>query len=411
MDKLPREVLREVLQYLPRSDLPSVRLLNRTLAAEAEPYLFHTIPLWIELKSLEALTGISEHPRLSQYVKEVVFSPLRFLEHKDRSLYQAGVCDALEYQSASLSSHILRLGQHMAAYDSYRAGQRYLAANSSDVKVLSHAFGKLPRFKYLVVDYYSVIAAHRLYKAFGGYESKPELVAWIGEYGLPVLFKALANSKVAISTFKIGHSEALDSIWSDPDTTRDRFKSIRSSPVLHAERTISRALCKTFDRSDDDGFRVTLRELRIFEVSEIELDSLTQFDIDRIIVGIGTILRWGSHIESIAIPQFGVYAPDDVPMPSMVGLFPTYGLKKLQKLKLEGFTTTLSYFTLFFRRQGKRLKEIKFDNVIISDAEWSTALLRLRDMKFPELVTFEVDFFFNVCDYITGVTDINPMTD
>ena len=409
MDKLPRELLREVLQYLPRSDLPSVRLLTRTLAAEAEPFLFHTIPLWIELKSLEALTGISEHPRLSQYVKEIVFSPLRFLEHEDRSLYQAGVRDSLEYQSASLSSHILRLGHHMAAYDSFRAGQHYLAANCSDVKVLSHAFGKLPQFKSLIVDFFSMTAAIRLYKAFGGYDSKefkPDVIACDGEYSLLVLFKALASSKVAISTFRIGHSQALDSTWLDPDTLRKRFEAL-NSPVVYAKRTISLALWKTFTRTDEHRFRETLRDLRTFEVDEIQPDGVDHVDVDQFKIGIGTILRWGSNIESIVLPSIGVYASGNPPMPSMVGLFPNYGLKKLQKLRLESFTTTLSYFTLFFRRQGKQLKEIEFNDVDISDADWPTALHRLRAMKFPDLVTFEVDSV-NVYDYITGVTDDNP---
>ena len=408
MDKLPQELLGEVLQYLPRTDLPTIRLLNRTLAAEAEPALFHTIPLWIELKSLEALTSVSEHPRLSQYVKEIVFSPLRFLEHEDRSSYEAGVRDALEYQSASLSSHILRLGNHMAAYDSFSAGQQYLAANSVDVKVLSHAFGKLRQFKTLVVDYSSKIAAIRLYEAFGGYESKPDLVACDGAYGLPVLFKALVYSKVAISTFRIGRSRALDSTWSDPDTKRDRFKSLRSSPVLVAKRTISLALRKTFDPPNDNGFKETLRDLRVFEVSEIELEDPNRLDFNYLITGMCTILSWGSHIESIAVPQFGGYAFDDAQIPWMIDLFRTARFKKLQKLKLESFKTTLQYFILFFRDHGKQLKEIEFHDVYISDAELSTAMNHLRAMEFPELVTFEVDCV-NVYDYITGVTDSNPM--
>lgn len=410
MDKLPRELLRELLQYLPRSDLPSVRLLTRTLAVEAEPFLFHTIPLWIELKSLEALTGVSEHPRLSQYVQEITFSPIRFIEHEDRSLYQAGVRDSLEYETASLSSHILRLGHHMAAYDSFRAGQHYLAAKSSDVKVLSHAFGKLPQFKSLVVDYFSMIAATRLYKAFGGYDPKkykPGLVARDGEYSLPVLFKALANSKVAISTFRIGNSQAYEL---DLDTYLNRLESLQISPVFYGKRTISLALWKTFTRIDEHHFRETLRDLRTFEVDERQTDGVGRDDIDQLMTGIGTILRWGSNIESIVLPSIGADASDDLPMPSMVGLFPNYGLNKLQKLKLESFTTTLSYFTVFFHRQGKRLKEIEFDYVTISDAEWSTALLRLRAMKFPDLVTFYVDFV-NACDYITGKTDVNPFTD
>lgn len=425
MERLPLELLRQVLQYLPRSDLPRVRLVTRILAIGAEPFLFHTIPLWIELQSVEALTGISEHPRLSQYVKEIVFSPLRFIEHEDRSLYQAEVRSALEYESASLSSHILylehllstyelQLENHMAGYDSFIAGQRHLAANSSDVKLLSHAFGKLPHFKSLVVDYFSNIAAIRLYKIFGGNELMPRFVTCGGEYGLPVLLKALANSGVAISTFKIGPSQALDYTWSDqwfdPETMRDRFRAPRPFPVLEPEETISRALWKTFRPSNKNAYSETLRDLRVLEVSEKRLEYLKRKYVDRIIHGIGTIISWGSHIESIAVPQFGVYGFDDSETPLMNNLFQTDHLQKLQKLKLESFNTTLWYLKNFFHRHRKHLKEIEFEGINISDddANWSTALDHLRAMEFPNLVTFEVDCV-DVYAYVTGVDEINPI--
>ncbi len=414
MEKLPQELLREVLQYLQRTDLPSVRLVNRKLATGAEPFLFHTIPLWIESESLEALTGIAEHPQLSQYVKQIIFSPSRYIEHEDQSLYQAGVRDGLEYQSASLSSNIPHLGHHMAAYDSFLTGQQYLASKSADVKILSHAFGKLPQFKSLVVDYESMSAYIQLYKTFGQHEYEPELVACDGEYGFPVLFKALANSKVAISTFTIGDSQALDT-WYVPATGRDRFRSTRSSQAYHTERTTSVALWKTFSRTNALDFRETLRNLRRFEMSRIKTESLLQDDVDCIILGIGTILRWSSHIESIEIARFGVNDTNDVEMPLMADLFPKGGLKKLQRLRLEEFSTTLSYLLFFFRRCGRRLREIEFDYVNISDADWTTALLRLRAMEFPALVRFRLDRVMGVigtieaCDYITGANDIHPI--
>ena len=424
MEKLPLELLQQVLQYLPRSDLPSVRLSTRILGAAAEPFLFHTIPLWIERQSLEALIGISEHPRLSQCVKEIVFSPLRFIEHKDRSLYQAEVREALEHQSASLSSQLLylehylsspnlQLEHHMAAYDSFRAGQSYLAANSLDVKVLSHAFGKLPHFKSLVVDYFSNIAAIRLYKIFGEFEW-PHVVAYDSEYGLPVLLKALANSGVAISTFRMGPSQALDPTWSDPDTMLDRFIWTRPFPVLDPEEL---ALQKTFGRRNKNACSEALRELRVLEVSETRLGTPELEQVKSIINGVATIISWGSHIESIAVRQFGIYNKfEDSETPLISCLFQTDHLKKLQKLKLESLNTTLQYLTLFFRRHGKQLKEIELEGVNINDGEvfeddkWSTALYHLRTIEFPDLVTFEVDMV-DVYDYITGLTDINPIDD
>ena len=332
-----------------------------------------------------------------------------------------GVRDGLEYQSASLSSHIPDLGNHMAAYDSLMTGQRYLASKSIDVKVLSHAFGKLPQFKSLVVDYQTMSAYIELYKAFGGHQCYPEpLVACDGEYALPVLLKALANSKVAISTFTIGDSQALDLIWYVPDMRRDGYELAEPSAIYRPERTTSLALWKTFCRTNEQDFRETLRNLRRFEMSGIKTLSLQQEDVDGIIIGISTILRWSYHIESIDIARIGVNAFthgwDSIEMPSMADLFPKRGLKRLQRLRLEEFTTTLPYLLFFFRRCGKRLREIEFDDVNISDADWSTALLSLRAMEFPALVTFRLDRVMGVietieaCDYVKGVTDVHPFT-
>lgn len=113
METLPRELVRAIIRDQSREDLHNVRLVNRIFAAEASPFLFHTVPVWISLKSLDHFTCLSEHPILSQYVEKVVFSPLRFVEYKDEAAYQASVRDAMEYQPESLSGHALKLGRHI----------------------------------------------------------------------------------------------------------------------------------------------------------------------------------------------------------------------------------------------------------------------------------------------------------
>ena len=248
-------------------------------------------------------------------------------------------------------------------------------------------------------------------------ESKPYFVACDGEYGLPVLFKALANSGVAISTFRIGPSQALDSTWSDPDPMRDRITSLRPIPVLEDKRRNALALRKTFRHRNKNAYSETLRELRVLEVSETRLGTPGLEQVESIINGIATIISWGSHIESIAVRQFGIYDKfEDSETPLISCLFQPDHLNKLQKLKLESLNTTLQYLTLFFRRHGKHLKEIELEGVNINDGEffddvkWSTALYHLRTIEFPDLMTFEVDMV-DVYDYIIGLTDINPIDD
>ena len=203
MENLPPELLAKVVQNLPRCDLPRLRLISRTIAAEVAPFVFSTIPLWIDLKSLEALTSISEDPRLSTYVKTIAFSPLRFIELEDHKICDRQVRDTLEFQPGSSSSHINHLKQHVAVYDI--AGQRYLASGSLDVKILSQALSKLPKFKSLILDYDHGRTV-RLYQVFRGRGGRPDMVTMDGDYSLPVLFTALSNAKVAITSLTIRDS-------------------------------------------------------------------------------------------------------------------------------------------------------------------------------------------------------------
>ena len=72
---------------------------------------------------------------------------------------------------------------------------------------------------------------------------------------------------------------------------------------MAAEKTISHALCKTFRRPNKNAYSETLRDLRVLEVSETRFKELDQDIVDWIIDGIGTIVSWASHIESIAVPN------------------------------------------------------------------------------------------------------------
>ena len=71
LDRLPAELLHNILQRLAPSDdnvhrlaLRNLRLMNRLLADLAAPLLFDTIPLWLSLQSLTNLSRLSEHEHL-----------------------------------------------------------------------------------------------------------------------------------------------------------------------------------------------------------------------------------------------------------------------------------------------------------------------------------------------------------
>ena len=422
MEKLPVELLAKVFQNLPRYDLPSVRLISRTFAAEAAPFLFNTISLWIQLKSLEALTSISEHPRLSKYVKTIAFSPVRFIDG-DRMICESQVRDNLKIQPGYLSSHEIHLGQHMAAYDSYIAGQRYLASESLDVKVLSQALSKLPKFKNLILDYQfrSRILIFRNF--FGrGRLDRPHMVKMDGDYAFPVLFKALSNAKVAITALTIRDSYE-GSFWSDDSSMQlPGFEVVYISPTA-SYGMVSKALAETFYPPHNLGCRAALRELRHFEVDLGNEDSYDNdlgdrtVDSDRKFANtIRYILKWSSQIESIRIPQTMLNSL------WLMDLFPTEGLANLQKVHLWEFNTNLSDLLLFFQLHGRKLKDVRFTSVDLEDANWPTALHHLRSMEFADLEIFSLfdcsgrirshslKNVENAREYITGATDFNPLS-
>ena len=131
LNRFPAEIVRTILADVPNADFPAARLLGKNFANIATPRLFSSIPLWISLKSLENLTNIASHAQLRLYVKEIVFSPLRVIEHEDESEYFSGIEEALEYEPDPANAVALRIGEHMASYHGYIGAQEYLAKGLS----------------------------------------------------------------------------------------------------------------------------------------------------------------------------------------------------------------------------------------------------------------------------------------
>ena len=127
LSSFPPELVKKIVDYLPRADLPAARFMNKQFKAIANPRLFDTIPLWISQKSLESLTDLSNHLELRLYVERIVFSPLQLVEHKQEAKYFSKVKTALEYYTDSLCSVALQFCKHRSAYRAYIDAQRYLA--------------------------------------------------------------------------------------------------------------------------------------------------------------------------------------------------------------------------------------------------------------------------------------------
>ena len=414
MENLPPELLAKVVQNLPRNDLPRLRFISRTLAAVVAPFVFSTISLCIDLKSLEALTSISEDPRLSTYVKTIAFSPLRFIDFEDHRLCDRQVHDTLEFQPGSSSSPINYMEQNMASHDI--AGQRYLSSGSLDVKILSQALSKLPKFKSLILDYEFHGWSLRLYQLFGGRGGRPGMVTMDGDYSLPVLFTALSNAKVAITALTIRDSSE-GSFCSDDSSIRLPRSEEGNYPPTASYEAVANALAETFYPPHNHVCRAALRELRQFEVdigNEDDVENPYAAEYNREFSDImRDMLKWSLQLESITIAQ------TTQNFLWLMKCFPTQGLAKLRKVHLCEFRTDLSDLLLFFQCHGRGLKDVHLDSVRVDNANWAIALDRLRSLEFPDLEIFSLwncklsgyssKDVENACDYIKGATDINPL--
>lgn len=209
MDQLPQEILQHIFhdEELSISDLESLRLVNKALAAAAAPFVFHTISVWFSLTSLERLTSIAEHHQLSSYVKQLIFSPLRFQEISDIDQYEANVRTWMKYRHTSLGTLSLNLTRHVAAYRSYLDLQHRLTQKGEDLEILTWALSKLSHLETFIFSFWnSLIGFHELTKAFGPFRAG-DLLTCDPDHLLPVVVRALSESQRKIKVFKLGEIE------------------------------------------------------------------------------------------------------------------------------------------------------------------------------------------------------------
>jgi hypothetical protein len=405
MEKLPQEILHKIVECQSREDLHKIRFVNKSLSSAAAPFLFHTIPLWISLESLDALSHISEHPLLAGYVRKIVFSPLRFIEWREESALRASVRDALEYSPLSQNAHAISLGKYIASYKKYVWLQRYLASESLAVKMLSRVFAKLPRFEILDVDSWSSIASKRLFSDFGDHKGIAICTSDCEDTML-ILFRALSSSSTRIKSFKLGHSED----FSDKDLHRNH------RPLNDSNNSNSGALIRTFREPDKLGCREVLSDLRNLEITDF--DSPIRVSLatrDKVSRAIREIIRYSFKMESIVIGGLEFDDFTDTPKPFFNDFVAPYDISHLNTLKLGLCQSNLDDVVSFFQARAEDIRHVEFYEVTITDADWSTVLARLRDTKFPKLedfiLTYCIDCIDGLCarDYIVRRTDVDPI--
>lgn len=428
MDRFPQELIREIVEYVDYESLEPLRLVNKAFAAAAAPFLFEVIPLWIGVRSLERLTAISEHPQLSQYPKQIIFSPMRFIEYEADAHYRDNVKDWLEYQLASLSMHTLTMAKHMSAYRSYIEAQRVLSLEDTDVKILARAFSQLPRLESLHVDYWDTsIGSGELTHAFGAFKAE-DLLSNDCQYTLPALIKALAASIVKVKVFKLGRDEdfSYNSILGClgdysaaatlarprlPKTREFDSKAIYSYPTKISPQALSMTFCGENLETCQDA----LKDVRKFQVGEMNVrGGDDNASVSKILAALQILMQSAQRLETVALDEFSLDFLSDL-RPGLNSVLPLCGLSKIKKLSLGHYQTTVVYLSDFFRRHGCTIVKVHFDFVSITSGDWPTALVQLRNLPFPQLETFVLSYCdeeendLQVQDYILRKTDENPI--
>ena len=378
MNRFPQELLRLIIEDVDPESLEPLRLVNKAFAAAVAPFLFEVIPLWIGVRSLERLTSISEHPQLSQYPKEIIFSPVRFIDYGDDIVYKDTVKDWLEYQPASLSVHALAMVKHMSAYRSYIEAQRLLSLNALDVKILSRAFSQLPRLETLEFDYCNyTIGSAELIHAFGAFKAET-LLNCDCRHTLPVLVQALAVSQTKIKVFKLGGDE--DSYRSLYGRARDYSKaefmtmprhSTSMTGISYPAGVLTKALSKTFGTSNLAMCEDAFRGLREFQFGEFTNDNEDPAKFSGTLGALQNIMRCASDLEIVTL---GAPWSEFSLRPTLDSVMPSSGLYNVKEITLRRYDTTLVALCDFFRRIAYNIVKVYFVSVHVTGGDWSTAL-------------------------------------
>jgi hypothetical protein len=75
---LPSELYMGIFQFVPKSDLKSIRLVSKRLHTISSPFLINKVYASFHFQDLKVLEAISNHPTLRLLVKEVVYLAVYF---------------------------------------------------------------------------------------------------------------------------------------------------------------------------------------------------------------------------------------------------------------------------------------------------------------------------------------------
>lgn len=379
------------------------------------------------------MSQLSTYMRVADCGIIQILSPLRFTFHQTVSAYEATLREWLEFQHTSLSSHELSVGRHMVAYRSYMEEQRFLTAKSLDVKILSRALSRFTSLEELNIDFWDKhIGARELIEAFGPFRCQG-LLTQDCEYTLPVIFRALSRSTAEVKTLGLGYGAGIaHDIDGNPNlgdaafAGYDRF-SLRHSGPRRPEESITGSICrpgiagitphamgKIFTWRDDYGCKYALKRIRKLQIGNAEVLSDDRGSPLEMSMAIGALIGFAPLLETITLKGMDGRCPK---FPSFTYIFGTHHLKGLRNLDLLGYEATERFLIDFFTRHSATIVNVCLRSMKIIDSDWCSVLALLRDVNFPVLETFELDYWYEDAgslwaqDYILHRTDKDPIVE
>ena len=427
MERLPQELLRFIVQDVPYESLEHLRLVNQAFAAAAAPPLFRSIPVWISVRSLERLTALSEHPQLFKYPRQILFSPISFIDYENDVLYEDRIKNFLEHRHQYLSENMLALAlaKHMSAYRGYIEMQRFLSMNALDVRILSRAFSRLPHLETLQVGLWDPrIGSAEVSHAFGAF-NPGDLLTFECSHTLPVLIKSLAASATKIKAFKL----VGDGLRCHQDMRRsiEHFWLVMS-PLLQILYGLvgqfsfpaglsTRALSETFCAENIDTCKDALLCVRELRIGSIGSEADNPLCRSMIISALHKLMQYAQCLEVITLDGLWIDRPGAFLRHSLDILMPSNVLNSIQELNMRYYDTTIVALCDLFRQNRYTIIKAHFEHVRITESDWSTALTQLRTIDFPRLKVFtlsrcnELKADLQVQDYILKKTNTAPLED
>ncbi|KAG8530201.1 uncharacterized protein KY384_004701 [Bacidia gigantensis] len=421
MQRLPQELLREIVGLAFSEDsnptrhaLKDFRLLCKACAHAAAPLLFRDVPIWIGRQSLQNLVSLSEHPLLHQYVRKIMFSPLRFNE-KDIKQSTESVKAKCEMYCPHEENIDGICATYASALSRYWDEQCSLTKDEQDLKFLIQAFKNLGNFTSLQIGgcYVGGLEiASRLGKVDG------DELLMDGRYTLTVLFKALCAASKPLTSLTLGNE-------ADPPYNAERPWWEMIPPVEVS------AMC--FDKNSFlSAFKVVPEDKRqaVFgSITELRMPDLNAYHqrlepFESLMTAMRWIVQGCLHLETLDIgwlqKVWGRGLPPQARFITSLIPFDRYGhLAGLKSIKLDHMKGTIMEIGVILCTKCETLENVELTSVFInSPNHWAQLLKCLKGYDFHRLQTFNMNDCFkfdsrgksvSAVEYIRGVTDVNPM--